>query len=187
MSTRGIIARAQSDCWIGVFHHWDSNPCALGQSLFKVHHEHFASDTKAMMCVLIDEHPAGWDSIVQKDFSLTPGYSDTSDYPSDGSEEHFRAYMMSERQQRPQCRCHGDVHCAADTIRDNDKELWWCEWAYVIDERGQQMSVLLPEYDDKTDLTRWRILASFYLLGDEPDWAAIEKLAEREAIMEESA
>ena len=67
-----------------------------------------------MMRVLIDERPAGWSTIVNKDFALKPVYtaeslrhplsSGMSDEEYDAAMERFRALLDY---RRPQCYCHG--------------------------------------------------------------------------------
>ncbi|MBI2851969.1 MAG: hypothetical protein HYX84_02530 [Chloroflexi bacterium] len=76
MSTRGAIARQKGDTFEGRYHHWDSYPTGLGKALWDVYHEQFQDNLDEMLRVLIDEHPAGWSSIVGKDFAVTPGYND---------------------------------------------------------------------------------------------------------------
>ena len=74
MGTRGAIVRATPDGFRGRYHHWDSYPEGLGQALWKAYHEDFKRDLPRMLRTLIDEHPAGWSSIVNVDWNLEPGY-----------------------------------------------------------------------------------------------------------------
>lgn len=74
MSTRSIIARAVGDGFRGRYHHWDGYPTGLGKALWGLHRGHFEGDLARMLRALIDDHPAGWSTIVDRDFSLTPGY-----------------------------------------------------------------------------------------------------------------
>lgn len=91
MSTHGTILRSNHT---GVYHHFDSYPNGLGRALWNLLHGHFKGDTKAMLKVLIDEHSAGWSTIVDSDFSMSPGYTNGG----------------GERDNRPACYCHGDRH-----------------------------------------------------------------------------
>ena len=70
MSTRGAIARGDATKWTGVYHHGDSYPTTLGRTLWALYHGHFRGDQDAMMNHLIDDHPAGWSTIVDRDFGL---------------------------------------------------------------------------------------------------------------------
>jgi len=83
MSTRGVIARQNesSKGFTGVYHHWDSYPEGLGKTLWQLWHGYFNRDTKAMLKKLIDEHPAGYSTIVGKDFALPIGYNDLDEQP----------------------------------------------------------------------------------------------------------
>lgn len=75
MGTRGVIARiTENESFLGRYHHWDSYPTALGKTLWDVYHGHFKRDLNRMLKYLIDDHPAGWSTINDKDFSLAPGY-----------------------------------------------------------------------------------------------------------------
>ena len=76
MSTRAVIARAQNGSWIGRFHHWDGYPTGLGLAIQQNANGLFKGDLAGLMHLLIDEHPAGWDSIVDKDLSLPAGLQD---------------------------------------------------------------------------------------------------------------
>jgi hypothetical protein len=115
MSTRGVIARVTGEgTFKGVYHHWDSYPTGLGQQLIQVLIEHFHSDVPQMLRVLVDEHPAGWSTIVDKDFNLMPGYSGEL---GDGH--------------GPQCYCHGTRSEEPHIVTQADDV--GAEWAYVFD------------------------------------------------------
>ena len=75
MSTRGVIARQKGDSFEGRYHHWDSYPTGLGKTLWELAHNQFKGDIEGMLRILIDEHPAGWSTICNKDFSLSVGYN----------------------------------------------------------------------------------------------------------------
>jgi hypothetical protein len=70
MSTRSVIARKTQSGFIGVYHHWDGYPSGLGATLFEVRNGYFKGDTQKMLQFLIDEHPAGWSTIVAADFTV---------------------------------------------------------------------------------------------------------------------
>jgi hypothetical protein len=72
VSTNGIIARSTGEgTFAGVYHHWDSYPNeGLGHFLIHILTGHFDNDLARMLHFLIDEHPAGWSTIVNKDFAL---------------------------------------------------------------------------------------------------------------------
>jgi len=77
VSTRGVIARATGNGgFVGRYHHWDSYPEGLGRTLY-----HWAQrmPLDRMLRMLIDEHPAGWSTIVNTDPNLEPGYVDLND------------------------------------------------------------------------------------------------------------
>lgn len=76
MSTRGVIARKDGDGFTGRYHHWDSYPSGLGRTLYQWAHQ---MPRDRMLHLLLDEHPAGWSTIVGTDPSLTPGFVDVSD------------------------------------------------------------------------------------------------------------
>ena len=101
MSTRGAIVRlknGEGTQWAGVYHHWDSYPSGLGATLWDLYHGHFQKDLKGMLEVLIDEHPAGWSTIVNADWSFDPGFRRTHDNErrctvcGRANWEHYRQY-----------------------------------------------------------------------------------------------
>ncbi|OPY54658.1 MAG: hypothetical protein A4E48_00237 [Methanosaeta sp. PtaU1.Bin060] len=108
MSTRGVIARKVGhSSFKGVYHHWDSYPSGLGKELWHIYHGYFQGDLGAMLHKLIDEHPAGWSSILGANWDLAPGYFS---YPKDdtlceecGKEQwrHYRQYYPARKAQLP--------------------------------------------------------------------------------------
>ena len=76
MSTRGVIARQKGDSFEGRYHHWDSYPTGLGKALWELLHNEFKGDIEGMLHILIDEHPARWSTIVNKDFSFAVGFNE---------------------------------------------------------------------------------------------------------------
>ncbi|MBI2836125.1 MAG: hypothetical protein HYX85_00325 [Chloroflexi bacterium] len=77
MSTRGVIARQKGDTFEGRYHHWDSYPSGLGKALWDTYHSGFKGNLEEMLRVLVDEHPAGWSTIIGKDFAVTPGFNES--------------------------------------------------------------------------------------------------------------
>ena len=72
MSTRGVIARWSKDGgFVGRYHHWDSYPSGLGKTLYEWAQR---MPLDRMLRLLLDEHPAGWSTIVGTDPTLEPGY-----------------------------------------------------------------------------------------------------------------
>jgi hypothetical protein len=80
MSTRGVIARPWGDGFEGRYHHWDSYPTGLGETLWGLFHGRYGGDLDRMQTELIDEHPAGWSTINNADWSQTPGFVDSQDF-----------------------------------------------------------------------------------------------------------
>ena len=74
MSTRSVIARANGDSWAGRFHHWDGYPEGLGKTLIENATGPFVGNLAGMLKILIDDHPAGWDTIVGRDLNLPATY-----------------------------------------------------------------------------------------------------------------
>lgn len=104
MSTRGAIARLTGTLpprFRGRYHHWDSYPTGLGRMLWHLYHGHFQQDLNAMLRLLLDEHPAGWNTIVGKDFNLLPEIGGFGNNTGQENNEGMDAL-------RPQCYCHGD-------------------------------------------------------------------------------
>jgi hypothetical protein len=142
MSTHGTILRENLT---GAYHHFDSYPEGLGRALWHLLHTHFNGDVKQMLKVLIDEHPAGWSTIVDTDFALTPGYSDY--------------HQRSTNSNQPECYCHGQRHEDPNPVRGLD-----AEWNYVFSEDGDTMTVY---YGNQTH-------RDINLHGHEPDWRYLE-------------
>lgn len=75
MSTRGVIARPNGDGFVGRYHHWDSYPSGLGKTLYDWAQQ---LPLDRMLRLLLDEHPAGWSTIVRTDPALAPGFINIS-------------------------------------------------------------------------------------------------------------
>jgi hypothetical protein len=165
VSTRGIIARATGEGkFIGRYHHSDSNPTDLGAYLWNLYHDYFRRDLSKMLAYLIDSPHAvcGWSSIVEKDFTLTPGY--TWQKVIGGSGE-YAVYSKLPDYRRPQCFA-GRPGETEDTRTENDLQDTDCEWLYAFDEEQHKMFV--------RDLNHKEDVAVVDLNGDEPDWTKIE-------------
>ncbi len=182
MSTNGIIARSTGEgTFEGVYHHWDSYPNeGLGQFLIRILTGHFQNDLARMLCFLIDEHPAGWSTIANKDFALKPGYTAESlRHPSSSgmSDEDYHAAMERFRAlpdyRRPQCYCHGKRHEEPQVL--TEKSDVGASWAYVFDEQERILHVCNREQHRDTKAYFWNDIARIELDDvNHVNWAHIE-------------
>jgi len=108
MSTPGCIARKTKDGFEGRYHNFDSYPEGLGKALYGVRNGYFKKNTEAMLKYLIDDHPAGWSSIVQRDFNKKAGFD------GDG----------------PLCYCHGTRNEDEQLITEEDAESYLYVYAF---------------------------------------------------------
>jgi len=123
MSTRGAIVRVTGEKqFTGVYHHWDSYPDGLGKTLWDLYHGHFNKNIDAMLKVLIDDHPAGWSTINNKDFNIPAGFNELQN----GGETN------PERKNRPECYCHGDRHEYASVVNEKTIHNSWIEYLYAF-------------------------------------------------------
>lgn len=127
MSTHAIIARGTPTKFSGRYHHYDGCPTGLGAALWEHWRGHFGGTSeglRAMLGVLIDDHPAGWRSIVGRDFALPVG--------AVSREVERRRSARDEATREPECYCHG--------ARREGAALWTeatpASWAYVFDARA---------------------------------------------------
>jgi len=180
MSTRGGIVRLTSKekepiTFIGVYHHWDSYVSALGKTLFNLNKGFFKGDTEAMLKVLIDEHQAGWSTINDKDFSLTPGYrNDDYNRPANVS---LTDYLDSLPKQ-PQCYCHGDRKEKAQVLTEKNASDCGCEYVYAF--TGNTMLILSSYCEDGHKMigafgmgdpnATWKVIGEVDLKGKAPRW-----------------
>jgi hypothetical protein len=105
MSTRSVIARANGNSWAGRFHHWDGYPEGLGKTLVENATGPFAGNLTGLLKILIDDHPAGWDTIVGRDLNLPSTYRAASpDYASDCilCGKNALAHLCQEQKDHPQ-------------------------------------------------------------------------------------
>src|SRR5260370_13981293 len=126
MSTNGIIARSTGEStFAGRYHHWDSYPSGLGVALVEAYRGYFKRDLDRMLQFLLDEH-TGWSTIVRKDFSLKPGYTNVAQRPEGMSIEDFSKLPLN---RRPQCYCHAARH--EEGFIADEKSDCGAEWAYI--------------------------------------------------------
>jgi hypothetical protein len=154
MSTRSAIARQAGDGFIGRYHHSDGYPSGVGQTLYRLYNGQFKRDAAHMLKVLVDEHPAGWSTIIGSnlgecaDFSKKIGFRNRDHGTADN----------------PQCYCHGDRHEEEYTITESTvgDDI---EYIYVINERDSLMTII-SRHTDRVYVVR--------LDGPEPWWRAVE-------------
>jgi len=195
MSTRSIVARKTGDgTFSGVFVHWDGHPESVGKSLYDGYNGYFEHDLKRMERYLLDDHPAGWECLAKRDFSLEARYvSDanrTVKWPEsvDGemeeeSDRKVMAYLTSDDERRPMCRCHGDADCSAETFTQKNRNLFWAEYLYILD-TSPDGDVLMVCNQHKWVKTRtplqkfgpWGIYYIVPLDGPEPNWDLVKRL-----------
>jgi len=172
MGTRGCIARVTPEGFAGRYHHCDSYPSGLGESLWRLYHGYFKQDLEDMLKTLIDDHPAGWSTICCKDFNLKAGFI-----------EYANKDKLNNK--RPQCYCHGDRHENECLFTQDDASSSGVEWTYVFNETEKIMQVLSSfcKNGDKMigmfgcgdPKAEWRIMAIVDLEGKEPNWKEIEE------------
>jgi hypothetical protein len=175
MATRGCIARKAANGIEARYHHWDSYPSALGAALFHLYHDHFQCDVEAMLAVLIDQHPAGWSTINDKDFSLAPGFSTFEfnagvgrSFNSQLYYQQLAVYEKTEQARRPQCYCHGERHEEGHLYTSlPEAHQSGAAYAYVIDSSTLCMEVYALRPNE-------RLIAQVDLNGDEPNWDEME-------------
>lgn len=170
MSTRGGIARQSGKGFRGRFHHWDSYPEGLGATLFNLRNYHFQGDTKAMLKVLIDDHPAGWSTINGKDFNIEPAYMDYTN-------ENEQLWEVT-----PLCYCHGARSEPSQELTEKNASNCGCEYIYVFTNDGNTMYILssfgsygkmIGAFGCGDPDAVWKPIAKVDLNGDEPDWENI--------------
>jgi hypothetical protein len=181
MSTRSIIARSMGEgTFQGVYHHWDGYPTGLGNSLTEILVGPFAGDLPRMLHTLIDEHPAGWSTIVHKDFTLTPGYTWEKVKPpscegKSDAEYHaaMEAYRAKPDVRRPQCYCHGKRREQAQAFTEHDDTD--AEWAYVFEEEERVLHVCHRAKHPDSGESYWNDVGRVELdNAGETNWTHIE-------------
>jgi hypothetical protein len=171
VSTRGIIARSTGEgTFAGRYHHWDSYPSGLGLTLVELYRGHFKQDLNRLLQVLLDEHPAGWSTILHKDFNLKPGYTNIGTRPDRMSIDKFQNQPLN---RRPQCYCHGHRH--EDGFLHDEKSDCGAEWAYVLDEDEKLLHVLDRQKHEQSGEYHWQEVGRIDLESEEKiNWTAIE-------------
>jgi hypothetical protein len=169
MGTRGCIARRTGEfSFKGRYHHWDSYPSGLGAALFALNRGHFGGDTAAMLRVLLDEHKAGWSTILGADFSLPPE-------PVDG--------RTDDAPRGPSCYCHGGRSETASLLTEKNAAGSGVEYAYAFTDGGAMLVLssyhpsggkMVGYFGSGNPRSHWRLLATVNLDGDAPNWEAIE-------------
>jgi hypothetical protein len=172
MGTRGCIARLTEKGFEGRYHHWDSYPSGLGESLWKLYHGHFKENLENMLKELIDKHPAGWSTICGRDFSFKAGFIEHQT-----SEEY-------DKNKQPLCFCHGDRKEKEWLVTEKDASDSGVEWVYAFDVQNKTMQILASYNEDNTKMigmfgcgnpdATWKIIKIVELDGKEPDWKYIE-------------
>lgn len=167
MSTRGVIAVGTLENWKGRYHHFDSYPTGLGQSLFEHYHLTFNKNLKAMIGYLIKSQIAscGWSTVVNRDLSKPPISPEGRVSFSD---------PRYETQDNPICywlRRDEKAYAKIEPTFTQDTSDHWCEWAYVIDPEKQVMHILHWQYG------QWKHVTTVSLGSNEIDWQYIEQTA----------
>lgn len=182
MATRGVIARLTNVLppkFAGRYHHWDSYPTELGQTLWQLYRNHFNRDLAAMLRVLLDDHPAGWSQINGADFSRLPGFQEWEKERDDSADEDAV---------QPRCYCHGDRSEESWLVTDENAAGSGCEWAYAFATSGDarhDVMLVLSSYRPQGDKmigffgcgdpqAVWATVAVVGLRDEEPDWERIE-------------
>jgi hypothetical protein len=146
VSTRGIVARVGKNEgeFSGRYTHSDSMPMSRGPLLWKMLHEEFTGDLKRMLRYLIDEHKAGWSSLI-------PEHRSCYCHPENTN----RADFKGRRPEPAQTFTHKNV-------TDSD-----AEWLYVFDVNEWRLCVRDLRHDAESivDLKgpeptpeQWRII-----------------------------
>src|SRR5262245_9375701 len=161
MSTRAVIAEPRGDEWRGRYHHSDGYPSGLGRELWgKIAHY----GPERVRKFLIHEH-TGWSFILDADWLQTPGFVNYDRRYAHVDGEFKRLDF------RPQCYCHGE----------RAEKGWWItrrgndggtEWVYIIGKLA--MTVETRDWQAK----RWVTVAHLPYGGPEPDWQAIDNMAD---------
>lgn len=192
MSTRGVIARKTAEGWVGVYHHFDSYPTALGAEIWKLIHQEFKNNIHEFLKFAIDSHPAGWSHIMEA--------------PIIDNEKPF----IAKRKGR-QCYCHGyyakrdritpsadRLIIYPDCIKDPQQKLHNClflEWVYILDQDHARMEIWRnyntgepilvrgvntynQPYEYESTQYDWLPITNIDLNEAEPDWHRIMQIAD---------
>ena len=174
MSTRGCIARLTgSQPWQfrGVYHHWDSYPSGLGRALFRARNWEFVRDTEAMLKALIDNHPAGWSTVVNGNLVRLKGVKG-----------------KNHSDEAPQCYCHGNRQEKSWPVTESNVAGSGVEYVYAFS--GSKMLILesfcgdgnkmIGMFGSGDENASWEVIAEVDLNGAEPDWDELDERGPRE-------
>lgn len=150
MSTSGAIARKTETGWEGRYHDCDGYPIGLGKALWDLYHGHFNGDLDAMLGLLIDDHPAGWFSIIHADLSLSPAYP----------------YQRNS----PMCFCHAKYPEESMELITPDGNMR-VDFVYIFDTQAKNLQIAEMFYKGG-----YLYGSSFDLDGPEPDWSDVRTL-----------
>ena len=178
MSTRGAIARPTPDGrWRGRYHHFGAYPAGLGRELFGLYHHTFGRDHEQMTRVLIDEHPAGWSSLIARNLGSRAFTGE--DFARVG----FQAFDDPHHGMIPQCYCHGQrsertpmLVCRYDiSPTESPCDQLFIEWAYAITSEGLRVfASVYPETPGQ--VYRHRLITEVaWNRTIAPDWERIEQ------------
>lgn len=123
-----------------------------------------------MLRVLLDGRPAGWSTIVGRNFNLLAGFTELADQKI---EEEDEAQGTS-----PECYCHGDRNEEAWEVTEQNACSSGCEWAYAFQPGAK------PEHDLMLVLSSYRLsgqkMIGFFGQGDaQAVWAPVAVIALR--------
>ena len=160
MSTRSVIARGEDSYrWEGRYHHSDGYPDGLGARLYEIYQGHFQKDLKAMLKFLIDDHPAGWSTILNCNFDKPAGFYP---WPDDMDWSDPKTWPG------PRCYCHGQRNHEPMTIRPDDPI--GCVYAYIIQPDGAVQVLAQKAYTMGSHIPIWTKVGDFDLNATEiPD------------------
>lgn len=165
MATRGGIVRITGDgTFKGRYHHWDSHPFSLGATLWSLYRERHNKKLDPMMKELIDDHPGGWSTINDKDWSKKPGYTEHDGNNSEGKDA-------------PQCYCHGDRSEEAMDLTEENASGVGCEYIYAFGkEDDKDIMLVLSSYVGGRKMigmfgmgnpnAEWKVMAKIDLADD---------------------
>jgi len=183
MGTRGCIARLTKEGFEGRYHHWDSYPSGLGETLWKLYNEYFNHDLKGMLEKLIDEHKAGWSTICGKDFNFKAGF--------------IEDITKASTTKKPLCYCHGDRHEKEWLVTKENASGSGIEWVYAFDIEAKTMLILSSFNESGSKMigmfgcgnedAEWRTVAVVNLEGKEPNWEKIKDTVVEKANMDYEA
>jgi hypothetical protein len=143
----------------------------------------------------LDEHPAGWSTIIGADFKLPAGFNEVKYAKKDG-----RTDWSNPLPYGPICYCHGQRSEEGSLIVNDGKHDIIAgsglEWAYVFDSEQGRMYVLQARQANETraigafgigpDGCHWYEAAALSLNGQEPNWSEVQKADGTVSTLEEA-